>query len=144
VSDDVGNMDSRAESTIQRSGNTLGRGVYGSGNNWMKVERIGAEWIEYEFKEIGRREPTTGTKFGQDRRTRAISTEEFWDAHGGCISNTRCCGMDRSRAKDRPRVQSRVRHLSKSQDLNRCPSLRPRDPQGEKDKRHCGYSELRQ
>jgi hypothetical protein len=56
VSDEVGDMDSRAESTIQKSGSTLGKGVYRSGNDWMEVERIGAEWIGYEFKRIRRRE----------------------------------------------------------------------------------------
>jgi hypothetical protein len=44
------------ESTIQGSASTFRKGVYGSGNNWMEVERIGAEWIEYEFKRIRRRE----------------------------------------------------------------------------------------
>jgi hypothetical protein len=44
------------ESTIQGLGSTLGKGVYGSGNNWMEVERIGVEWIGYEFKRIRRRE----------------------------------------------------------------------------------------
>jgi hypothetical protein len=61
----------------------------------------------------------TSAEFGWDKWTRAVSVEEFWDAHGGCILNTRCCGMDWSRAKDRPRVQLRVRHLSKSRDPNR-------------------------
>jgi hypothetical protein len=37
-------------------GSTFGKGVYGSGNNWMEVERIGAECIGYEFKRIRRRE----------------------------------------------------------------------------------------
>jgi hypothetical protein len=60
----------------------------------------------------------TGAEFSRDGGTRTISVEELRDVHGGCISNMRCCGMDRSRTKDRPRVRSRVRHLSKSQDPN--------------------------
>jgi hypothetical protein len=53
-----------------------------------------------------------------DGWTRAISTEEFREVHGDCISNMRCCWMDRSRAKVRTKVRLRVRHLSKSRDPN--------------------------
>jgi hypothetical protein len=46
VSDRVRDIDNWMESTIQWARSILGKGVYGSGNSWIEVGRIGAEWIE--------------------------------------------------------------------------------------------------